>query len=94
MLTMVIISKPNKTLYDSTKSFCLIVLLNTTGKLFEKITGEQLQFLLISNNFVHPYQLGRLKHRLSTDVGVVLTYLIQLGWIKSLYTSTVAFDIA
>ena len=36
ILTTVIISKPNKALYDSTKSFCPIVLLNTTGKLFEK----------------------------------------------------------
>ena len=76
MLTTVIISKPNKILYNSTKLFHPIVLLNTTGKLFEKMIGEQLQFLLISNNFVHPYQLGRLKHRLSTDAGVVLTHLI------------------
>jgi len=53
-LTTIIISKLNKILYDSTKSFCPIVLLNTTGKLCEKMIGEWLQFLLISNNFIHP----------------------------------------
>jgi len=53
VLTTVIIPKPNKALYDSTKSFCPIILLNTTSKLFEKMIGKQLQFLLISNNFIH-----------------------------------------
>ena len=38
--TTIIISKPNKALYDSTKSFHPIVLLNTTGNLFEKMIGE------------------------------------------------------
>jgi len=38
--TTIIILKPNKTLYDSAILFHLIVLLNTTGKLFEKIIGE------------------------------------------------------
>jgi len=75
-LTTIIITKPNKTSYDSTKSFCPIVLLNTTGKLFEKMIREQLQFLLISNNFIHTYQLGRLKYRSTTDTGVALTYFI------------------
>ena len=92
--TTVIISKSNKTLYDSTKSFPTIVLLNTTEKLFEKMIGEQLQFLLISNNFIHMYQLGGLKHRSTTDTGVVLTHFLQSGWVKSLSTSILAFDIA
>ena len=40
MSITVIISKPNKALYNSCKSFCPIVLLNTIGKLFEKMIGE------------------------------------------------------
>ena len=52
-LFMVIIPKPNKTSYDSPKSFWPIVLLNITGKLFEKIIGKRMQFFLISNNFIH-----------------------------------------
>jgi len=75
-LTTVIIPKPNKTLYDSAILFHPIVLLNTTGKLFEKIIGEWLQFLLISNNFIHSCQLGGLKHRSATDAGVALTHFI------------------
>jgi len=41
-LTTIIIPKPNKASYNSTKSFRPIFLLNTTGKLFEKMIGEEL----------------------------------------------------
>ena len=75
-MSTIIIPKLNKILYDSIKSFCPIVLLNTTGKLFEKMIGEWLQFLLISNNFVYPCQLGGLKYCSSTDARVVLTHII------------------
>jgi len=69
------------------------MLLNTTGKLFEKMIGERLQFLLISNNFIHPCQLGRLKHRFTTDAGITLTHFIRLGWVKNLTISMLAFNI-
>ena len=94
-LTTIIIPKPNKTSssYDFTKSFCPIVLLNTTRKFFEKMIGEYLQFLSISNNFIHLYQLGRLKHKSTMNVEVVLTYFIWSDWVKNLSTSTVAFNI-
>ena len=94
MLTTIIIPKSNKISYDSTKLFHIIILLNTTGKLFEKIIGEQLQFFAISNNFIHPCQLDSLKYRSTTDAGVVLTHFIWSCWIKNFYTSTVAFNIA
>lgn len=55
-LTLIIILKLNKSLYNSPKSFHPIVLLNMLGKLIEKIIGKRLQFYSISNNFVHPYQ--------------------------------------
>ena len=72
----VIVSKSNKASYDLPKSFYPIVLLNTTDKLFKKMIREILQFLFISNNFIHLYQLGRLKHRSTTNTGVTLTYFI------------------
>jgi len=37
---MIVIPKPNKSTYDSPKSYQLIVLLNMIGKLFEKIIEE------------------------------------------------------
>jgi len=73
MSTTVIIPKLNKSSYDTPKSFCPIVLLNTLGKFFEKMIGERLQFHSISNNFVHQYQLGGLKYRSTTDADVALT---------------------
>ena len=55
--------------------------------------GERLQFIIISNNFIHLCQLSGLKHRSTTDAGITLTYVIHSGWIKNLSTSTLAFNI-
>ena len=51
--TTVVIPKPNKKLYDLLKSFRPIVLLNTVGKLIEKVIRERLQFAMATNN-LHP----------------------------------------
>ena len=75
--TTIIIPKPNKTLYNSPKSFCPIVLLNIIGKLFEKMIMKRMQFLTISNDFIYLCQLDSLKHRSTMDAGITLTHLIQ-----------------
>jgi len=93
MSTMIIIPKPNKSTYNSPKSYWPIVLLNMVGKLFEKMIGEWLQFHTISNNFIYQSQLCGLKQRSTTDASVALTHTIHSGWIKNLITSTLAFDI-
>jgi len=59
--TSIIIPKLNKELYDSPKAFRPIVLLDTIEKPIEKVIGERLQFQSISNNFIYPSQLDRLK---------------------------------
>ena len=41
---IVVIPKPNKSSYDSPKSFRPIVILNILGKLIEKVIGDRLQF--------------------------------------------------
>ena len=92
--SMVIIPKPNKLSYNLPKSFYLIVLLNTIGKLIEKVIGERLQFLVVNNDFIHPSQLGGLKFKLTIDVGVALTHIIHLDWSRNCLISTLAFDIA
>ena len=51
--TTIIIPKPNKTSYDQPKAFCLIVFLNTLGKLIEKVITERLQFMVTHNEFIH-----------------------------------------
>jgi len=53
MLTTIVILKPNKISYNSSKLFRLIVLLNKLGKLIEKFIGDRLQFQAISNNFIY-----------------------------------------
>jgi len=74
--TTVIIPKLNKPSYDNSKAFCPIVLLNTLGKLIEKVIAERIQFIVTSNNFLHPSQLGGLKFKSTLDAGIALTYII------------------
>ena len=90
----VIIPKPNKTMYDQPKASRPIVLLNTLGKLIEKIIAERLQFTIASNDFIHPSQLGGLKFKSTTNAGVALTHIVRSGWVKNKTTSTLAFDIS
>jgi len=91
---MIIIPKPNKMSYDQAKAFCPIVLLNTLGKLIEKVIAERLQFTVVNNNFIHPSQLGSLKFKSTMDAGVALTHIVRSGWAKGKTTSMLAFDIS
>jgi len=90
----VIIPKPTKPKYDYLKAFCPIVLLNTLGKLIEKVIAERLQFIVTNNNFIHPSQLGGLKFKSTLDAGVALTHIVRSGWAKNKSTSALTFDIA
>ena len=81
-------------LYDQLKSFHPIVLLNILGKLIEKVIAERIQFIVASNDFIHPSQLGRLKFKSTTDASVTLTYIVRSGWVKGEMTSTLAFNIS
>ena len=77
--TTIVIPKPNKSLYDHPKAFRPIVLLNTLGKLIEKVIAKRLQFTVASNNFIHPCQLGGLKFKSTADASIALTHIIQSG---------------
>jgi len=90
----VVIPKPNKVLHNTPSSFWPIVLLNTTGKLVEKIISNWLQFHISANGFLDPNQLGGIRQRSTTDAGIYLTHLICAGWIKQCHTSVIVFDIA
>ena len=89
----IIIPKPNKMLYNQPKAFRPIVLLNTLGKLIEKVITERIQFTVASNNFIYPSQLGRLKFKSTMDAGVALTHIVRSGWAKGKTISTLAFNI-
>jgi len=90
----VVIPKLGKTSYDNPKAFCPIVLLNTLGKLVEKVIAERIQFIVTSNNFIHPSQPGGLKFKSTSDTGIALTHIIRSGWARERSTSTLAFDIS
>jgi len=93
-LFTIIIPKPNKMSYDQAKLFCPIILLNTLGKLIEKVIAERLQFTVVNNDFIYPSQLCGLKFKSTMDAGIALTYIVYSDWAKGKTTSTLAFDIS
>ena len=92
--TTIVISKPNKASYNMPKSFRPIILLNTLGKLIEKVIGDRLQSHAVFNNFIDQSQLERLKFKSMSDASIVLTHFIHMRWVKNLSTGTLAFDIS
>ena len=70
------------------------MLLNSLGKLVEKMLACRLQFNGVAHDVFHPNQFGGITQRSTEDTGVFLTHLVQVGWAKGLTTSVVAFDIA
>jgi len=89
----VIIPTPGKPAYDTPKAFQPIVLLNTLGKLIEKMIARQLQFDAVKHSVLHPNQHDGITQRSTEDAGLFLTHLVHSGWAKGLKTSVVAFDI-
>jgi hypothetical protein len=91
--TLVIIPKPNKPSYSTPKAFRPIVLLNTMGKLIEKMISNRFQFDMIKYDLVDSNQRGGVHQRSTKDAGLFLTHLVQSGWAQKLQTSVVAFDV-
>jgi hypothetical protein len=90
----VIIPKPGKPSYSTPKAFRPIVLLNTLGKLVEKMLARRLQFDGVAHGAFEPMQFGGVAQRSTEDAGAYLTHLVCAGWAMGRQTSVVAFDIA
>jgi hypothetical protein len=90
----VVIPKPGKLLYDTPKLFHLFVLLNTLGKMFEKMLSNRLQFEAAKHGVLHPNQFGGVCQNSTEDAGCFLTHIVHVGWRAKLKTSMVAFDLA
>ena len=50
--------------------------------------------MVARNNFIHPSQLGSLKFKSTTDVGITLTHIVWSGWAKGKSMSSLIFDIS
>ena len=90
---MVVMPKPNNYNYNFPKLFCPIVLLNTMGKLIEKVISNRLQFYLLANSFLDSHQFRGIRQWSTTDASIYLTYLIRMGWLQQYHMSVLAFDI-
>src|SRR5437879_3793507 len=63
----VILPKPGKASYDTPKSFRPIVLLNTVGKLIEKMLANQMQFEVQKYGIFHPNQFRGVRQHSTED---------------------------
>ncbi|KAJ2921336.1 hypothetical protein H1R20_g15754, partial [Candolleomyces eurysporus] len=72
----VIIPKPNKPSYSAPKAFRPIVLLNTLGKLIEKMISNRFQHDMIKFDLVDPNPMGGVRQRSTEDAGLFLTHLV------------------
>ncbi|KAJ3518375.1 hypothetical protein NMY22_g13710 [Coprinellus aureogranulatus] len=77
----VIIPKPNKPAYSTPKAFRPIVLLNTLGKLLEKLISNRFQFDMIKYDLVDPNQMGG-----GGSKGIILLYHAY-AFIHALFTA-------
>ena len=50
--------------------------------------------MVVSNEFIHPSQLGSLKFKSTSDAGIVLMHIMQSGWAKGKSSSSLAFNIS
>ena len=78
----VIIPKPNKPTYSVAKAYRPIVLLNTLGKLYEKVISKCIQFDASKLDIFHPNQLGGIQQRSTEDAGLILTHIIKQDGVK------------
>jgi len=73
---LVIIPKPGKPSYSAPKVFRPIALLNTLGKLIEKMLSNCIQYDMITYDLVDPNQFGGIRKQSTKDAGL---YLTQMG---------------
>jgi len=92
--TSVIIPKPGKPSYSAPKAFRPIVLLNTFGKLVEKVLSNRIQFDGVKYGIFHANQLGGSGKGPPRMLGCSSLILSRRGGLKGLKTSVIAFDIA
>jgi len=71
---LVIIPKLGKPTYSTPKAFRPIVLLNTVGKLIEKMISNCLQFDMIKYDLVHPNQVSGVRQCSTKDARLFLTH--------------------
>ena len=83
-----------KTSYATPKSFRPIVLLNTLGKLIEKMIANQLQWDATKYGLLHPLQFGGVRGNSTEDAGSYITHAVRVGWQRGLKTSVVTIDFA
>jgi hypothetical protein len=55
------------------------MLLNTLGKLVEKMISNRFQFNMISFDLVDPNQMGRVRQCSTEDAGIFLMHLVRTG---------------
>jgi hypothetical protein len=92
----VVLRKPQKLTYDVAKAYRPIALLNTLGKVLEKIVARRVSALAEEHNLLPTTQMGARPGRLTVTVLEMLTEQIQTVWANdaSLVASMLSLDIS
>jgi hypothetical protein len=92
--TTMVHPKPQKKDYDTAKSYRPIILLNTFGKLMEKIISDRMQYEGQKYGILHPCQYGGTMQHSTQDAGIQVVHNIREAWAKGRLTSALLVDIA
>ncbi|KAF7564397.1 hypothetical protein PtrM4_038310 [Pyrenophora tritici-repentis] len=91
--TGAILKKPSKLDYSLPKAYRVITLLNSLGKVLERIIAKRLASLAETTNLLHPSQIGGRNKKSAIDAALLLVDQIQHKKQQGQITSTVFVDV-
>jgi hypothetical protein len=89
----VTLRKPNKPDYSNPRAYRLITLLESLGKILEKIIARRLTFLAGSHNLVPDNQFGGRSNSSTADAILSFTNDVHCAWNHKKVTSALTFNI-
>ncbi|KAE8227957.1 hypothetical protein CF326_g7128 [Tilletia indica] len=93
--TLVVLQKAGKRDPTKPRSYRLIALLPTLGKVLEKVVAVRLAKLSLEEGWIAAEQFGSVPGRSTSDAALTLVHDVEAGWThtKPLTTSALTFDV-
>jgi ribonuclease HI len=91
--TGAVLTKPKKEDYSAPKAYRVISLLNTLGKVLERLIARRLGHLAETSPLLHPTQIGGRLQKSAVDASLSLTSLIQDNRAAKMTTTTLFLDV-
>jgi hypothetical protein len=91
--TTVVIPKPNKPDYRDPKAYRPIALLNSLGKILEKLMATRISTMAEAHHLLHLDQIGGRPQRSAIDAALAFAHDIEMGKSTKLITSALFLDV-